>query len=99
MYELDGILYAGKPSAMIRVISAKAIPNYRLFITFSTQEQKIYDISPLLDLPAFRPLKDVNVFNNFQIDFDTVTWCDGDIDIAPETLYQDGLTITNVKET
>lgn len=95
MYELDGILYAGKPSEMIKVISAKAIPNYQLFITFSTGEKKVYDASKLLDLPVFRPLKDVKVFCAFQIDFDTVTWCDGEIDIAPETLYQDGVPIHN----
>ena len=98
MYELDGILYAGKSSTMIRVIPAKTMPDYKLLLTFSTQEQKIYDVSPLLELPVFQPLKDIQTFNNFQIDFDTVTWCNGDIDIVPETLYQGGVAITDIKE-
>ncbi|WP_394921444.1 DUF2442 domain-containing protein [uncultured Robinsoniella sp.] len=90
MYELDGILYAGSNMPMIKVVDVKPLPDYKLALSFSNGASKIYDVTPLLELPAFQVLKDVNVFNKVYIDFDTVTWCNGDIDIAPETLFIDG---------
>lgn len=98
MYEIDGILYAGKPAGMIKVTGVKTLPDYQLLLTFSTGERKLYDISPLLNLPVFQPLKDRNVFDDVQLDFDTVTWCNGDVDIAPETLYQDSVAIPEIRE-
>lgn len=90
MYELDGILYAGSNSPMIKVVDVKPLPDYKLVLSFSNGASKIYDVTPLLELPAFQVLKDVNVFNKVYIDFDTVTWCNEGIDIAPETLFIDG---------
>lgn len=98
MYEIDGILYAGKPAEMIKVTGVKTLQNYQLLLTFSTGERKLYDVSPLLGLPVFQPLKDNKVFDDVQLDFDTVTWCNGDVDIAPETLYQDSVAIQEAKE-
>ena len=40
MYEVNGILYAGKPAKMIKVISAKTLPDFHLLLTFSTGEKK-----------------------------------------------------------
>lgn len=99
MYEIDGILYAGKPADMIKVIGVKTLENYQLLLTFSTGERKLYDVNPLLDLPVFQPLKDNSVFEDVQLDFDTITWCNGDVDIAPETLYQDSEVLPEARET
>jgi len=43
------------------------------------------------DYPAFRPLKDLEVFMNFKVT-DTLEWVNGSIDIAPETIYELGST-------
>jgi hypothetical protein len=43
----------------------------------------------LLSYPAFQPLRDENVFRAVQVDHGVVTWMDGEIDIAPETMYAD----------
>lgn len=94
MYEIDGILYAGKPVDMIKVTGVKILQNYQLLLTFSTGERKLYDVRPLLDLPVFQSLKDVSIFEDVQLDFDTISWCNGDVDIAPETLYQDSMDIS-----
>lgn len=91
MYELDGILYAGSNTPMIKVVDVKPLPDYKLALSFSNGASKLYDVTPLLEFPVFQVLKDVNVFNKVDIDFDTVTWCDGDVDIAPETLFKDGI--------
>ncbi|WKY47061.1 DUF2442 domain-containing protein [Eubacteriaceae bacterium ES3] len=98
MYEVDGILYAGKPADMVTVTGVKPLQGYQLLLTFSTGERKIYDATHLLELSAFQPLKNPAVFNDVQIDFDTVTWCNGDVDIAPETLYKESVVFTEIKE-
>lgn len=90
MYELNGIVYAGSNTPMIKVVVVKPLPDYKLALSFSDGVSKVYDVTPLLDLPVFQILKDINIFNQVYIDFDTVTWLDGEIDIAPETLYKDG---------
>lgn len=46
----------------------------------------------MLNYPAFEPLKDKEVFRGVYIDYDTVNWLNGDIDISPEELYKNGIT-------
>ena len=41
---------------------------------------------PYLDLPVFQPLKNPSFFALASVSYGTVVW-PGDIDIAPETLY------------
>ncbi len=60
-----------------------------LRVTFSPGEKRLYDATPLLSYPAFQPLRDENVFRAVQVDHGVVTWMDGEIDIAPETMYAD----------
>ena len=88
MYEIDGIAYAGEPDEIIKVKSARVINDLCLLLTFSTGEQRIYDAKPLLQYPAFQPLSNKDLFNQVTVECGTVTWDNGRIDIAPETLYQ-----------
>jgi len=44
-----------------------------------------------LKAPAFAPLEDDKVFRSVYIDYGAPVWNDGDIDIAPETLYYEGV--------
>jgi hypothetical protein len=55
---------------------------------FSTGEEKEIDISPLLNEPVFKVLQDISVFNSVYVDYGTVVWNNGTIDIAPEYLYE-----------
>ena len=43
---------------------------------------------PLLKEAAFAPLSDEDVFRGVYIDYGVTVWNDGDIDIAPEYLYE-----------
>ena len=61
----------------------------------STGEAKVFDFKPLLKMPAFAPLADMDVFRGVYIDYGTAVWCDGDIDIAPGTLYEEGILVEN----
>ena len=87
MYIRDGIAYAGEPTPVIKVSGVRPLANYRLWIRFNTGEVKIFDFSPLLSKPAFAPLVDEEVFRQVYIDYGVTVWLDGNIDIAPETLY------------
>ena len=57
-------------------------------LTFNDGKQGVVDLKSYTEkYPAFAPLKDVNVFSDFALDGWTVTWLNGRLDIAPETLY------------
>ena len=56
----------------------------------SIRRGKIFDFKPFLDYPAFAPLADKDVFRAVYIDYGVTVWNDGNIDIAPETLYREG---------
>jgi len=91
MHIIDGIAYAEEREKSIKVISARALDNYKLWIRFSTGETKIFDFSLLLDTEGFHPLKDKVVFSSVYVDYGVPVWNDGAIDIAPEHLYQNGI--------
>lgn len=59
---------------------------YQLLITFNTGETKLFDARPFLEKGVFTRLKDVSLFRQVYVAYDTICW-PGDLDIAPETLY------------
>lgn len=88
MYIKDGIAYAGEETHAIRVSGIRPMENYLLWIRFNTGEAKVFDFKPLLNDPAFTPLKDESVFRGVYIDYGVAMWQDGNIDIAPHYLYE-----------
>ena len=73
---------------MIEVNSVKAVPGFWLLLTFNNSaEQRRFDMRPYLHYPVFRRLENPGFFSMARVDYGTVTW-PGDIDIAPETLYE-----------
>ena len=95
MYELDGICYAGELKASPKVCGVRPLPDYKLWIRFSTGEAKIYDCKPLLKYQVFEPLKDISMFNSVYIEYSTTVWDNGNIDIDPEELYDKGTEINS----
>lgn len=97
MYIIDGIAYANDSHPQIKVCGVRPLANYRLWLRFNDGTAKEFDFTPLLKEPAFQPLQDVSVFNQVYIDFGTVAWNDGEIDIGPDYLYNNGITVDSVK--
>jgi len=73
--------------ALLDVVSVKVRPGYRLELEFENGESRIFDMSGYMDKKPFNRLKDSAVFNCAYVDYGTVVW-PGNIDIAPETLYE-----------
>jgi hypothetical protein len=92
MYELNGIVYADDPAPLLKVKTVQPLANHKLLVRFSTDEVKEIDISSLLNEPVFRVLKDTSVFNTVYVDYGTVVWNSGTIDIAPEYLYENAVS-------
>lgn len=88
MYIIDGIAYAGEPAETIKVTEVKVIDRLCLMLTFSTGEKRIFDAQPLLRYPVYASLQDAEVFNGVRVEGSIISWADGAMDIAPETLYE-----------
>lgn len=87
MYIENGIAYAGTPTDEIRLRSVKPLDDMMMILTFTSGERRLYDATQLLEYPAFQPLRDESVFKSATVEHGIVVWNDGDIDIAPETMY------------
>ena len=88
MFTKDDICYAGELKEEIKVVEVKPLRGRMLLVTFSTGEQRLFDAA-MLEGSAFKPLEDENVFNNPTLFHGVITWNNGEIDIAPETVYRD----------
>lgn len=82
---------AGESEPVIKVSGVRPMEDYKLWLRFNTGEAKIFDFRPLLDTPAFAPLKNTELFKQVYIDYGVPVWNDGDIDIAPEKVYREGI--------
>ena len=78
---------------LLDVVRVEPKPQYRLYLEFENQEKRVFDVSPYLEMGVFRQLKNPDIFCSAYIEGGTVAW-PGEIDIAPETLYDDSLPWT-----
>ena len=72
-----------------RVIDAKHIKDYTLYLHFSDGSEGEVDLEQELEGEIFEPLKDIPCFKDFKVDQElhTVVWPNG-ADFAPEFLYE-----------
>lgn len=77
---------------MIEVNAVEAVSGFGLVLTFNSGERRRFDMRPYLHYPVFRRLENSGYFSLARVDYGTVTW-PGDIDIAPETLYDHSVPV------
>ncbi|MDR2895830.1 MAG: DUF2442 domain-containing protein [Propionibacteriaceae bacterium] len=85
MHIINGIAYA---EPLITVVGIQAQPDHRLWLRFSTGEEKTVDMTPLLSAGVFAQLRDTQTFTRVALDGGVPTWPDVNIDVSPEYLYQ-----------
>lgn len=80
--------HAENPKPILKITAAERVAPYLLNVTFNTKEERVFDGRVLLNEgEVFAPLNDESVFANYKIDYETLTWLDGAVDIAPEFVY------------
>jgi Protein of unknown function (DUF2442) len=77
-----------EPAIAPEMVAAIARPGYTVRIVFADGEVRDVDITPLLNTPAFSPLRDPAVFGRVKIDGQTgtIVW-PGDVDLDPDVIY------------
>ena len=70
--------------------------DYKLFLTFSNGEIRLFDMKPYLKKGIFIELNNFSMFNTAHVSFDTVEWDNG-ADFDPEVLYKLGKKIKDKK--
>ena len=80
---------------LVWVTGAEVYSEYTLLVTFNDGSRKLFDCRMLLEggNALYEPLRDMKVFLELAMDGWTVTWKDGMIDVAPEFLYEKGISI------
>ncbi len=69
-----------------RVKDVRPEKNYRLVITFTNREVRLFDVTPYLSRGVFRELRDPELFNSVQPFLGSIQWRNGQ-DLCPDTLY------------
>jgi hypothetical protein len=74
---------------LLDVVRVEARADHTLLLEFENGEKRVFDFKPYLDSRPFQPLKEASLFAQASVAQGTVVW-PGDLDIAPETLYDRG---------
>lgn len=75
-----------------RAKQVKELDRFKLEVKFTNGEVRIFDMTPLLKLPVYQPLKDHAYFERVFIDQGIVPW-PNEIDVSPDSLYLNGQAV------
>ena len=95
MYIVNGICYANNPTNVIAIEKVKPLEDMMMLLYFKSGEVRLFDAT-ILKGSAFEPLKNEAVFNTATVDDGVVTQLDGDIDCAPEYMYENSYAYDTV---
>ena len=75
------------------VVTVKATKDYQLMLKFENGEDRLFDMSHIINKRPFDRLKG-SIFMAARVEYGTVVW-PGNIDIAPETLYDRSIPLSD----
>ena len=77
---------------LIDIVNVKPQKDFYLELEFENGERRLFDMRPLLSLKPWDRVENKHLFERSMVEYGTVVW-PGEIDIAPETLYDDSTPI------
>lgn len=77
-----------------RIKDVKAQDDYKILLTFTNDELKLFDMKPYINKGFFKQLQDRNYFNTVKPFMDSIQWKNGQ-DLCPDTLYLDSQSLTS----
>jgi len=80
---------------LLDVVTVKPLPDFKLDLTFENGELRRFDMRPLLAIKPWNRIASLNLFERARVDYGTVVW-PGEIDIAPETFYDDSIPLNDL---
>ena len=84
-----------KELMFLEIVNAKCLDGLKMLVSFNNGEHRLFDFATIVDsYPVFAPLKDKETLKQFHIS-DTLEWCNGTIDIAPEYILEHGEPVHN----
>lgn len=69
-----------------RIKGVKPMDDYKLRLTFTNGQVRIFDVKPYLFQGVFRELKDIVIFQSVKPVLGSIHWQNGQ-DFCPDTLY------------
>ena len=88
----DGKCYAENPLPVLKITGFETFAPHQMRVVFNDGETRIFDGRTLLKGEAFAPLADADTFADCRLDYETLTWLDGELDVAPEFVYENSMT-------
>ncbi len=74
------------------VVSVNPGSDFQIDLEYSNGERRRFDMRPLLEMKPWSRIAAPALFSRVTVNYGTVVW-PGDIDIAPETLYDDSVAL------
>ena len=69
------------------VRNVKPLDEYRLLLLLANGEEKVFDVSPYLNIGKFTEFRDISLFRSGVVKFDSIDWANH-LDLDPEFLYE-----------
>ncbi len=79
----------------LSVVKVKPLKDFKLLLTFENDENRIFDVSPYLEIGRYAELKNVSLFNSVRKSFDSIQW-PNELDFDPEFLYEKSELVEDV---
>jgi len=79
------------------IVDVIPLENYRILVEFYTGEKVIFDMTPYIDEPYFRGLRNKEVFDAVRHDYEAPLWQNEELGLDAEmglcTIFENGISV------